>query len=38
MKLIISDLHLTDNIDDEYRWKIFDYLIYLCDKYNVHEI
>ena len=38
MKLIISDLHLTDNINDEYRWKIFDYLIYLCNKYIIHEL
>ena len=38
MKLVISDLHLTDNINNEYRWKIFDILMALCDKYNIYEL
>ena len=37
-QLVISDLHLTDNNLDSYRWKIFDVLVELCNKYNVKEL
>lgn len=37
-RLITTDLHLTDNPTDEYRWKIFDTLVELAKKYKVNEI
>ena len=35
MKLVISDLHLTDNINDEYRWSIFNWLEQQIDINNL---
>ena len=37
-KLVLTDIHLTDNILDSYRWKIFDTLVALCNKYNIKEL
>lgn len=37
-KLIISDLHLTDNPNDYYRWEIFNVLKELCNKHSVYEL
>lgn len=31
--LLVSDLHLTDRPQDEYRWKVFDQLSALCQDY-----
>ena len=37
-KLILSDLHLKGNDLDSYRFKIFDVLVELCNKYGVKEL
>lgn len=36
--LLISDLHLTDNPRDEYRWRLFDWLIDTMPKHDVKSL
>jgi hypothetical protein len=38
MDLIISDLHLTDNPLEEYRWGVFDWLDELKKEYDIENI
>src|SRR5271170_7219973 len=36
--LITSDIHLTDNHRDDYRWKLFPFLAEQIEKHNVHYL
>lgn len=36
--LLVSDLHLTDNPQDEYRWIVFPQLAGLCEEFKVKTI
>src|SRR5215472_9014081 len=36
--LITSDLHLTDNPMDEYRWEFFDFLLDQIVKYKIDHL
>ena len=36
--LLTADLHLTDNPDDDYRWKVFDYISDYFDKHNDDDL
>lgn len=38
MYLLTSDWHLTDQPEDEYRWRIFDHIIAAAAQYPVNEI
>ena len=38
MYLIASDLHLTDNFKDEYRWGLFPWMVEQIEKYDVTKI
>ena len=36
--LLLSDLHLTDNPRDEYRWELFDWAIDVCREHDIQTI
>ena len=36
--LLISDLHLTDNPLEDYRWRVFSQACALCDEHKVREV
>lgn len=38
MDLLISDLHLTENPLEEYRWKVFEWVYDLTEKHDIDKI
>ena len=38
MLLLVSDIHLNDSLQDNYRWRIFNYLAKAIEKYKVTHV